>query len=755
MTGHICGREKSGRLFITYGLPLILLIILYTGPMLSHGSVLEQQDLISDNLRYVSWTEHPFSLWNNLWSGGMPNAGSPHDDLYYPFGFPFYLLSQNLQMMSIILIAHLYIAYLAMRRLAGLATSDERVLLLAGLGYAFSGALLCRLEASHVYQLYALAWLPLVYDALFRILEGRIAPAKGAVYFALAYTVLFLTGSVYFPVYATMVLGIIFVCYAAMRKVTPTALLTLVPGAVLGGLLIGIKVVPDLVISPYLERMEPIDPLGGGALLERSFSTFVTGFAVNTDLFSYWESAVLVGALVLILASVALLFGKRVIAVAVFAPIVFALVWADAGNTLLSFIHLAPGLISLRCPGRVYSAILPLVFLLSTYGIIILASRLKRKESLILDREGWRRLACIVLILAAIKLMELPWQKPIDLVDLGSVLLVAGFVVLIALGKAGPRSIPAYLGGSIIIGALLTVTAGPGSHPPDLTSAVLVAIVIIAGFYALSLWHPEKRGVTLLCCVLVAGLIVSIGASTVFVTGQDTRVDTSPMKAVIDEITKNGTPTHQQSIMETGFRGSHMDLAYLAARNGIQHVDSYYPYYLANAPDNRYVIGGVRYTLADYVVDTAPLEKGRSQNRTINTTVNGIGVLRLGPVLPNAFVIHAGEIAPSQTVTFSPDQVIIRGKFSAGDTAVLKYAYAPGWNINGVPATRVNNLTAAPLLADTDTVTFAFAPVSFYAGAALTLAGIAGCVLLLVCRRRFDEWAGRWELKKSSGPREE
>jgi hypothetical protein len=745
MTGLDQRQKKSrqatyGSLCITYVLPLIIILILYTGPLASHGSVVDPVDLVSDNMRYITWAEHPFALWNNLWSGGMPNTGSPHDDRYYPFSFPFYLLSQNLLMVNILLITHLYIAYLTMRRLAGLATDDTRLLLLAGLGYAFSGALLSRLEASHVYQLYALAWLPLIYDSFLRILEGKIPPAKGAVYFALAFTVFFFTGSVYFPVFATITLAIIFICYLVMRRVNRATIATLVPGAALGGLLLGIKIIPDLIITPFLERMEPIDPLGGGALMERSFSTFVTGYAMNTDLFGYWESAVLIGAVPLILVTVCLLFEKRVIALSGFATLVFALVWADAGNTLFSFIHLAPGLITLRCPGRIYSVVLPLVFLLATYGAVLLAGRIKRNESLVLDDDGWKRLALMAVILAVIKLSEIPFQTSVTVVDVASILLVAGFVVMLALGGAAPRRILMYLGGTIIIGSVITLIAAPGSHPPDLVSAFLIAIVTAAGFYALSLWHPGRKGINLLCAMMVISLILSIGASTAYVTGRDTGFDDSPMKAVINEIAKNVTSDHQVWIMETGYRCLHMDLAYYATLSGIHHSDSYYPYYLAHAPDNTYIISGKGYTLADYLVDTAPLEKGKNKTPNATFTVEGIGILKLGPVLPDAFVIHAGDIAPSQTTVFSPDRVIVKGRFAEGDTAVLKYAFAPGWTVNGVPASRINNLTGAPLLADTDTVTFAFSPVYFFVGAFLTLVGMAGCILLLVNRRRFDAW---------------
>ena len=44
-----------------------------------------------------------------------------------------------LQVMNLILLGHIYIAYLTMRRLAGLTTKDNLLLLIAGISYAFSG----------------------------------------------------------------------------------------------------------------------------------------------------------------------------------------------------------------------------------------------------------------------------------------------------------------------------------------------------------------------------------------------------------------------------------------------------------------------------------------------------------------------------------------------------------------------------------------------------------------------------------------
>lgn len=741
---HIPDRERLGGAFVTYALPLVLIAIVYTLPLLFQGMVADSHDLITYNLRYLSWAGHPLSLWNDLWSGGMPAVASPHDDRYYPLGFPFYLLFQDLRVMNLILLGHLYLAYLTMRRLAGVATRDNLLLLLAGLTYAFSGMFLSRIDIGHVVLVFALAWLPLVYDSLLRILDQRTSPAWGALVLALSFTLFFFTGSLYHVVYACIFMAIIVACFALTRRVTRGAWYSLCAGGLLALLLTSVKAIPDIVISPYLERIDIIDPLTGGGSVEATLASFVSGIPATPD-FGHWESAVLIGTVPLLFTIVALLFGKREIAAAGFASILFSLVWADSGRSLLSFIHLIPVVSGFRAPGRVYGAVLPIVLLLAVYGVAIVAGRIHRGERLVLDRDAKNRLLWGIALLAAVKVMELPWQKMPGIPEAGAVLITAGFLVLIVSGRADYKTIPLYAVAAVLGEIILLAVVPPGAHPPDLTGGLLIAVVITAGCYALMQWRSHPVSTKLLCATLVAGLIVSVAASTAFVAVHDPTVENSPMKAVIGEIRTVGSVNPLTVIMETGRKYEHGDLAYWAAVSGIQHSDAYYPYFLAGAPDNAYTIDGKEYYLSDYIVDTRAVETGVPGLQNVTFSAGGVGVKRLSPPLPTVFVMRQGSLVPSSYAVFSPDKVILSGQFLRGDTAVLKYAFAPGWVINDVAASRLNNLTAAALPADSTTVTFRFEPWYFTAGAVVSLAGVAGFIALFLVRRRFDQWCGAGE----------
>ena len=738
---HVPDRERLGVAFIAYALPLVLIAIVYTVPLLLQGMASDSHDLITYSLRYVSWSQHPFSSWNNLWSGGMPVVASPHDDRYYPFSFPFYLISQNLQVMNLILLGHIYIAYLTMRRLAGLATKDNLLLLIAGISYAFSGMILARIDIGHTVLVFALAWLPLVYDSFLRILEQKARPAAGTLLLAFSFTLLFFTGGLYYVVYACIFMALLLLCYAATRSVPHGAIFSIVTAGALAFLLTAVKAIPDIIISGYLERIDPINPLTGGGSLESAIASFVSGASIS-PVFGHWESAVLVGAVPLIFASVTLLFGKQKVALAGFTCLLFAVVWADGGRSALSFIHLMPVVSDFRAPGRIFGAVLPLVLLLAVYGVMIVADRIRRGERLALDQNGKKRLMWGVGLLLAVKILEISWQKPPGIAEAGAVVIILGFLALVASGRADYRTIPAYTAGALVLQVFILAVSPPGTHPPDLTGAVLIAVVITAGCYALLQWRPLPASMNWLCIVLVAGIIISIIGATSFVSVHDPVVSGSPMKAVVEEITRQGSVNPLIVIMETGRKFEHGDLAYWAAVAGIQHADAYYPYFLANAPDNAFLIDGTNYYLADYIVDTASLESGGVPMDNATFHAGGVSVRYLSPPLPSAFVMRGGSLVPSELSSFTPDRVVLAGAFHEGDTAVLKYAFAPGWTINGISATRLNNLTAAALPADSSNVTFRFDPPYFTMGVVLSLTGAAGAVLLFIFRRKFDRFCG-------------
>ena len=125
---------------------------------------------------------------------------------------------------------------------------------------------------------------------------------------------------------------------------------------------------------------------------------------------------------------------------------------------------------------------------------------------------------------------------------------------------------------------------------------------------------------------------------------------------------------------------------------------AYYAYFLKNSVNYQgYLLGGVQYYPFDFYVDNGYLDSGNHSLKNITFSVNGIDVYRPDHVLPNVFVLRGDQFVPVTIEKFSSDEVIVTGNFKAGDIAVLKNSYYPGWKINSGDAQSVNNLTGGSL----------------------------------------------------------
>jgi len=105
------------------------------------------------------------------------------------------------------------------------------------------------------------------------------------------------------------------------------------------------------------------------------------------------------------------LLSERNWGIPVFISLCFALIWADGGKTLLSFIHLIPIFDSFRCPGRIFAAILPLLLMIGIQGFHLFQTEIKKSKRLLIQDQQRRRIEIGVLVIGAIKITEIFFQE--------------------------------------------------------------------------------------------------------------------------------------------------------------------------------------------------------------------------------------------------------------------------------------------------------------------------------------------------------
>ena len=100
--------------------------------------------------------------------------------------------------------------------------------------------------------------------------------------------------------------------------------------------------------------------------------------------------------------------------------------------------------------------------------------------------------------------------------------------------------------------------------------------------------------------------------------------------------------------------------------------------------------------------------------------------------------LRGDQFVPVTIEKFSSDEVIVTGNFKAGDIAVLKNSYYPGWKINSGDAQSVNNLTGGSLISDTTQIDFRFDPLDLKVGIVCTCIGILLMGIVLVKRKEIE-----------------
>jgi len=726
-------------------IPILLLLVVF--PLAVQPvqiTISEYHDTISCMLPNVFLMQNPFALWNNMWLAGYPEISSVDTDRFYPFSFPITYFAHDIFVINLLILIHLYIAFLAFNKLGSLICRDENLLFLFSVGYMFFGGLMARTFIGHYFQVYALAWTPLVFYFALKIMVFKEESANTIIGLALCESLVFLAGATsYYVFYINAILLVFFVYYVVRKEMQKSTFAALLGSALLFFLIISIKLVPTIADMAYGARIDIIDPLGDGGSLFNNFASLLFGLPIDS-VFGWYESAVLIGIIPVLLAIIAIVWGRRDIVVPSFYAIVLSLIWSDGGRTLLSFIHLLPFLNNFRCAGRMLGVIASIILFLALYGLTILVRKTRDGESFALSSEQKQQVKIGIAVLAAVAVLELPWFFIPSIEAVLAAVLVFGFILMIYVGKATGRNLLLYFAVAFLVN--IAVLA---EKPDFLGNAVLaraaVVLIILAVVLAfnreiLSIAELKTNRYRIWELFAVFSILLMICGTTSVFKVTDPQFSTSPAIGIIDKIREYPAENPQIWVFETGWPVKHMDLAYNLVMNGYHPVRAFYSFIPLNTPDYGFNLGNTTYYLADYFVDTAYLENGNQNLPNYTFKVDNISVFKPDHVLPNAFVVRDHALVPSRIEKFTPDEVVISGQFRQGDVAVLKAAFYPGWKVNNVDAAATGSMPGSALRTDTQTITFRYDPLDFKVGAFLTVAGIIVLVVLWLRRRDLERF---------------
>jgi hypothetical protein len=738
-TGRIRKIVRDNQKIIHFLLPLLILALIF--PSVISGErvfIGDYHDVLANSMPYTFLGDHLFSQWNNAWIGGFPEYASPMSDRYYPFSLPFYLATKDIFILNFVILLHVYIAFFTFYKLSGLFCKNNNLILISSLFYSFSGIMLSRVWAGHIFIVYALAWIPLVYYYFFRITLFQGSNGKNTVLFALCSVLLLFTGAVYYFFYTFLILGV-YILYAAWTKMLPRKMVIALAIAIsLVFLVASIKVVPDLNIFPYTTRIDPINPLDGGGSLENNLAAFITGTPIDTVL-GWHESRALIGVIPILFIILALIFGERNFTFPSFFAILFAFLWADGGKTVLSFLHLLPLLNTLRCPGRIFGSLLPILLILGLQGVQIASSRLTGNQGFTTNGLQKRSIALGALCFAGLKLTELPFQAIPGWQAILSFSLVAVLIGIIYSDRLTEKILYPFF-----CAALLLNLGALALDYPLLDSVLLVKAMAIAGIVSaaviLSMKGVMRVPGIFLCSILLIGLFTVTAANISYVRTFDPKLEESQALPVLDAMARHPSPNIQPWVLENGWPIQHIDFTYWLIKNGSHPVRAYYAYFLATIPFTAYELGNTTYYTPDYIIDTTYLENGRKNLPNSSFEVSNISVVQPEHVLPNAFVVRGESVIRGRITRFTPDEVILEGDFRKGDIAALKAAFYPGWRINGIEAVSFGNMPGTQLTEDTEEIRYEFAPLDLLLGIILSGAGIISMAIILGKRKDIDRY---------------
>lgn len=727
-------------------LPFFFLLILFPAVILSEQVFITgPHDTLLGINSGISVIKNPISLWNNQWINGLPEYANPLSDRYYPFSYPIFILTQDTFIVNLILIVHLYLAYLFFFKLSGLMTKNSELRMISALFYIFSGVMLSRVFAGHVLLVYALTWIPLLYYAFFKIVWDDDVTIKNIGIISMCLALIFFTGAVYYLFYSCLILLVFFIYYVFKKIISNGASLAVICAFIIGALILAIKAIPVIVVSSAFGRIDNVDPLGDGGILENNLASIIFGTPIDKA-FGFYETIVLIGMIPMLLIILALIFDREDRSFPAFLAIIVAFIWADGGNTLLFFIHLLPGLTNFRVAGRVLGALLPILLLFAIYGLEILNTRMKSGEVFLLNHRQKRNIIIGIAILIMVKCFELPFQTSPSLEAILSIIFIIAFVGMLYFNLATIRNLVIFLIVSGIVNGVIVIYNVYNDSFVIKSEAIIILVIVIASIVFFNRKYlsisdlKTNTHIKYICIFLIIGFgIVIVGNTSYLHISDDIQLDKSPAIDIIDQMNFTSN-TSQIWVLETGWFIQHMDFTYWFLKKGIHPVHAYYPYFLNTMISPTYKIGDITYYTSNYIVDNLYLENGKQNIPEVTFKVNNISVYKPEYVLPNVFVVRNNQLIPIVVDKFSPDEVIISGQFLPKDIAVLKTSFYPGWKMNGIDTVNTGNMVGSEIGSITTSVTFRFDPLDIKIAAILSGLGCSLLIIAIIKRREIEKY---------------
>lgn len=742
-------RTNISSIFV-YILPIISLIIIFGFILAQRGVFIsEWHDTLANAMPYLFLADHPLALWNNAWISGFPEITSPMSDRFYPFSLPLFMLFQDIFILNWVILAHLVIAfgtsYLLFSLMRNEADIPSYVIPIFALLYMLSGVMLARIYAGHIFIIYALTWIPLLYYSYFKIVRYSDRTIINIILFSASSLLILFSASIYYLFFAYFFILLLFL-YDCHHNYDKRSLSALALG-VLAFLLIGaIKIIPGLEVSGQVIRQDVIDPLSNGGSIESALGSFIFGTPINKGyeisgmVFGFHESIVLIGIIPLFFILLGFIYGKKTWSVPVFFALCISLVWAAGGKTLFYFVHLLPILDTFRCPGRIFAPLLPLLLIIGILGLTYLLSRIDRNEPLPFGDEEKKRLLYGIGIIVFLKLTELPYQEAVTIESALAVGMVAILLGIIAIKKSRPIYILGILGLFFIINVYVINFTYAIADISVIIRSLLIGIILLLLFFYFSQGAQFTKNKTMLVIILVIGVTLSIAGNISYLSSNDPKFDESPANAIIEYILEEESDNPQIWVMTTGWPIMNIDMTYLFIQSGIHPVRAYYAYYLTTTLSPFYTIGEITYSTADYIIDDDIRQSGVANIEEATIIIGEVPVLRSENVLPNVFIIRNEEVISVNYELFTPDEVIVSGKFLPGDIVVLKTAYYEGWKINGQKATPIGNMVALQLTDETSTVRFSFGSPRYTVTFLLAIIGLLFVIAIVIKRKTIDAY---------------
>ena len=685
--------RKSKIDFKTSILPIIaiaLIAIFYSFWTISAEGMLpgDNRDIILVSVQATPFVKsileyHQFSLWDNFWITGHPAYASSVSSSYYVFGTLFNLLFGAPDSYNYSIPFHLFLSGVAFWLFSSTILSNKSMRFFGSVTYMLSGVISAKIGMGHIGMFTAFPYIPLTMYFLSKSYLTK--NSKFIVLSGLSMSMFVFSGAAYFLVFFMF----LFAIYAFTKIVDLEHLLknkkylidknnlkVSIIIFVLFAMLSAVRIIPMVLFTDDMVRIDPINPLEGGVLFKDAFILFITSGG--------WEHESYLGFIPIALAVVSIFHNSKNKQYMYMGIVVF-LIWVSVKNSFFWWIHLFPFLDSLRAPVRVFGFISFLIIALSLYGFEVLVEafeKSKKYRNIILGS---------VIFLIFFELQEFIIGIAADVYD-------------------GAR-----------IGILLTVTAF------SFLSWTLIK------------QNNWKQGTKkMVFAIMSFAILALVMNNTLIIAPADNPLNEPTAPKIIQEIKDFDSGTNTQIWVTTnGWPYQHQEFAYHAVKNGVHIVRAYYAYYVKDMPSSINIDNQI-YNVANYIIDTQYLETGiKADIAGLEkvTEVDGVSVYKIENSLSNAFSVNENGMQSLNIKYFSPNKVIVDGsKIKQGDLVVLKTAYYNGWMANGKPAINAGNMVSTTAETSNDDIIFKFDPMDFKIGFAITMFTLIFCVI--ICLRK-------------------